>query len=370
MEGERSNSIRVDFSPRDIKRKSDTLAKDARQKELLWMKEVFCVDTFPVGKVESRSWEMTLGSVSNSTAVKYVKAIRKFHEFWHNLSPSQRVIASAEELDMEATDYGAFLVKLPNPPSCSAFGHLYSGLAKFFPATPFRRLSMSLKAYANIVPSNKGLPIPAWLVGLLIGYFVRLKTQRGVLCAVLCWCLFDTLARINELILLPGSRLKLTEGACHGTQTLAMLALKETKTGDKSVALTDAALVSVLSALKDQLKDKANSLFRMSYDVFTNEFYEALRILGFQHAGFTLHSFRHGGATHLKLLGWKVEDIKLRGGWESKAFKIYLSELDVCSADTLAQLQAANPTRTADLIKRGIEFYEKRHLLFKALSMC
>ena len=47
--------------------------------------------------------------------------------------------------------------------------------------------------------------------------------------------------------------------------------------------------------------------------------------LGLGHVGYVPHSLRHGGATHLHMLRWSVDDILIRGRWVAhKSARIYI----------------------------------------------
>jgi hypothetical protein len=362
----------VAFDRRGLKNKQDAIDTRKRDELLIWLQETFCVEIFPDGRAEAASWPLMLLSVKPSTAVAYGKAVEKFHGYLSCIdqqAPGSGQTKNNDELDLAACAYGAYLLELPQPPSSSSYGHLFSGLTKFFPSHTFKRLGVAIQAYSKQVPTNKGLPMPAWIVGYLMGYFIHLQTERGLMCAALTWTLFDTLARINELIEALGEHLQEVSAACKGTTTVGVLAFpEETKHGYKeSVNITDPHLWKVLNAIKQRnAQEKAETLFGISYDVYANELRDALAALGLGE-GYTPHSLRHGGATHLKLCGWTVEDIKMRGRWESKAFKIYLSETEVCGMQHLAKLRISMGSASDEYMRKGVEFYENRHLLFKSV---
>ena len=210
----------------DIKRKQDAIYRKQANDLITWLKDTFCADIYPSGAVEAPTWPLMFATVQPATTVAYGTAIKRFHAFVTNpdLAQSPTSFADGDSLDRGACAYGAHLLQLPEPPSASAYGHLYSGLSKCFPGQKFSRLGASLSAYGKQVPSNKGLPMPAWVVGLLTAHFLTQKTERGLMCAAVVWTLFDTLARINELLEAKMEDLQDVSGACKGAKSLATLA--------------------------------------------------------------------------------------------------------------------------------------------------
>ena len=88
------------------------------------------------------------------------------------------------------------------------------------------------------------------------------------------------------------------------------LRIRKAKTGvNQWVSVRDPAVMALVRGLL--AVPRRGSLFSFSAGVFRTQFKHVCRQLGLS-AAYVPHSLRHGGATHLHLLGWSLEDILMR----------------------------------------------------------
>jgi hypothetical protein len=244
-------------------------------------------------------------------------------------------------------------------------------LIKFFPSLVGRlpRLSKALGGYEKAVPVNKGKPIPAWVVGLLIAHALRQKTAETDVFAVMCWLLFDSYARINEITRLTAGKLQYVgEKATKQTRVRAVIGLPKTKRGHaQSVTIDDEQLVEILLHFKRSAPSPQHRLFGMTYQRFKHLLHKFLQVFNLDNLGYLPHSFRHGGATQARLNGVHIEDIKIRGRWDSKSFKVYLSECEVVGINQETQLASQIDAKTMD---SGINYFNAKYSLCKTRLAC
>ena len=111
--------------------------------------------------------------------------------------------------------------------------------------------------------------------------------------------------------------------------TLAGLRLVETKAGpNQFVRISDPYMLQILPSYVAARRSEVGiegQLFPLQYETLRKTFHRALQWLRLDAQGFTLHSLRHGGATHDSLHGRPIDDIIRPGRWsDPKSAKTYL----------------------------------------------
>jgi hypothetical protein len=149
------------------------------------------------------------------------------------------------------------------------------------------------------------------------------RLAAGVLIA------FDLFLRCGELL-----NLRYEDIADVGDERISVslhkemvVVLKKTKTGrNQNVRVRDPQIVQLIRNLLDTTAPRGY-LFPFTPGVFRAVFKKSLVRLGLSNK-YTLHSLRHGGATHCyQNLNWTFEDVQYRGRWKSaESCKIYLQE--------------------------------------------
>lgn len=156
---------------------------------------------------------------------------------------------------------------------------------------------------------------------------IAVLCQMKKFCSALALFLqFDCFLRPNEVC-----SLKREDIAFPGEGNLGMfincgvVLLRDTKTGPMQIVeLRDPLLIRLLRTLIIE-KDVGEKLFP-SYRVLSSNFQEAMRKLGIDGVGYSLHSLRHGAATQefLNKGFGSLAEIMHRGRWQSATVKKYL----------------------------------------------
>lgn len=183
----------------------------------------------------------------------------------------------------------------------------------------------SLRAWKKSSPSLSYPPIPREVMLHVVNL---LYAQDDPEYALGIWMLFDGLGRASEILKVPLSQVYLPKRDPLSPQSSSIsLTLSNSKTGVKSLCVSDPHLVEALSKrIRSRREEKHVLLFDFSYAQLKKRFSDACAVLGLARCGFVLHSLRHGGATffyHVKKLA--IEDIAVRGHWRSlEALRTYL----------------------------------------------
>ena len=191
-----------------------------------------------------------------------------------------------------------------------------------------------LKGWKNLHPSTTKPPF-TWPITVLLastmashGYFdAGLATLVG----------FDCLLRISEFCKFRIDDVITPNNQLVGPAEQTILRIRRAKTGkEQSVAIWNNDILYLLNIhLQRRCRDQsAAKLF-----VFTAAEYRAivkkcLIALKLDHLGFTPHSLRHGGATHLLRQNHSAGTIYLRGRWSPNSTTI-ITYLQVAAAASL-----------------------------------
>jgi integrase len=136
---------------------------------------------------------------------------------------------------------------------------------------------------------------------------------------------FDCLLRVGELAALRHEDIAFPGDARLGAEyRVSTVSIRKAKTGrNQSVTIRESCVADLVRDVVKATKP-GQPLFPGGAKAFRRAFKETCAELGISDR-YVPHSLRHGGATRLSLLGWKVEDILLRGRWESnKSARIYV----------------------------------------------
>lgn len=193
-----------------------------------------------------------------------------------------------------------------------------------------------LTGFRKLTPVKVRPPV-TWDMAVCVAVQMLRHGRRDFALATLLG--FDCLLRVSELFGLRVRDVVDTGDARLGSEFKQMaLSLQHTKTGPNRWVLVLHPEVRVLlrravagRAASDFVFDAGRMNRRNSQAAYRGLFKKCCGELGLrvppdsQFLPYTPHSLRHGGATQLVLLSWRVEDIMLRGRWAStKSARYYL----------------------------------------------
>lgn len=167
-------------------------------------------------------------------------------------------------------------------------------------------------------PSTPWPPI-SWNITVLIACTMsRLGHYRAGVAVLLAFHCYlrasEVVALRREDIALPGD---LRLAAVGAARDIGVLRLRHTKTGtEQSVTITDKTINTLLRTVYETTVP-GQFIFPFSTQSLRTWFREACHQVGLDHCGFVLHSLRHGGATRDFVSGVSIEDILVRGRWQS-----------------------------------------------------
>ena len=268
----------------------------------------------------SRPTFLQMSSIHESTLKAYRISVSIFKKWLRRSCPE---IWSITALDSALAVYATILYEEnPKRGERQRFINTIFGLEFFVPVCKglLREARMAAKGWNRVAPASSPPPLSLSIVHAISGFYLR----RNKIDYALAFSLgFHGYLRSNELLSLrfrdlslPGDA-RLNAGLC--TQR-AGLVVMEAKTGKlQFVPLSDSHLLIQLQSWTRQSGSRLSSdkVFDMSYGKLSRAFHKALFHLGLSDVGFTLHSLRHGGATHDFLLALPFKDIMSKGRWIS-----------------------------------------------------
>lgn len=196
------------------------------------------------------------------------------------------------------------------------FSVLLAALHKIMPHQVFKIARGTMQAWKSRLPVKQAPSCPVDLANAL-AVLAWSCGQRAVAIAVAL--AFHGLLRISEpLRLRRRDVVVLPSGLC--------LLLAETKRGyEQKVVIHEAWIQSMVLAFMEHgdgaenRREKGDTWLGLSYSKFMYWLQKLLATLNIQSNPLTSHSFRRGGASHLLTLGWRVEDVCVRGRWAAVA---------------------------------------------------
>ena len=217
-------------------------------------------------------------------------------------------------LDELLTDY--FHWRYDTGQSRSGAAATLHGVLALFPhyKSHLRLSALALRGWSRICPPVSYPPLTWDLTCVVAVQLTRSGDWRlgvGVLLS------FDCYLRAGELLQLRVSDVVEPGDARAGSVLNGMaLRLRRTKTGPNKWVEVRRDCVKVLLRWVLARTAADSCLFPVSYAVYRKCFKRVIAGLGLS-PQYTLHSLRHGGATHDCLGGMTVESIMLRGRWVS-----------------------------------------------------
>jgi integrase len=271
--------------------------------------------------------------VQKQTHANYFRALVLFHHWMHPhvKSPSDAknfpfLKLSSEDLDSLLVDYFTSLFNTPNSPSYTRAKQTFFAVLFFAPHFRFS-LSYShalLKSWKKSIPAPQKAPIP-WHLALL---FARICSEQNMMSEALAFLiLHHTYLRVNNVLKLRKSDVVADLKEVDPDFPLMILRILKTKTDPfKTVEIRRQDLADAIVAYVSRLKHGDDLLFNFSYSHLSSVLKSICRSLQLSHFGFTLHKFRHGGASHDHLKGVDFQTIKRRGIWkQDESVEIYVS---------------------------------------------
>lgn len=246
----------------------------------------------------------------------YVRAMRYF-ELWLNpdATPSENFIflnLPPDDLDSLLVKYFTFLFNQPK----FHFHRAKQTFSAFLFFNPKLRFSLSnshamIKAFTKKMSVPTKAPIP-WHVACI---FARICCELCMPKEALAFLLMHhTYLRVNNILKLKKSDVVANLQDVDPSFPLMILRVYQTKTDPfKFVTIRRKDLADILVSFCDFLKNDDDLIFDFSYSHLRNVLKMLCKKLGLQHYGFTIHKFRHGGASHDYLKGVDFQTIKIRG---------------------------------------------------------
>ena len=230
---------------------------------------------------------------------------------------NQRDATTPDELDDLLTDYLHELYEDNGGVGKTTASHTIFGLVKYLPrcSGQLPTAMASLKGWLKLRPSTSYPPL-TWELAVVLACHLtsrgHLREGVGVLLS------FDCLLRVGELV-----GLRRCDVADSGDLRLGSeyrgtaLRLRHTKTGPNQwVQVDNSAVRDLLRCAVRSAAKSTDFLFPFTAASYRTKFKAACSELGLSSL-YVPHSLRHGGATRLHLLGRSVEDILMRGRWQS-----------------------------------------------------
>eukprot|EP00732_Lithocolla_globosa_P000550 Lithocolla_globosa_v1_NODE_182_length_5436_cov_23.147742.p2 type:complete len:309 gc:universal NODE_182_length_5436_cov_23.147742:3369-4295(+) len=247
-------------------------------------------------------------SVADKTNERYVKAAENFLLWAKTLTDEEP--ETYRELDILITDYIIFHFY-----ENSRRGHRQEMIdtkagVELFLGIPSRQLPMTsraLKSWDRLIPGKSPPPLTRELL-FVIARHLRKKGEMRLACGLIVT--FCAYLRINEVLSLKPCDSDVSDRAG--------IRVDIAKTGrNQFVSFDEGFGLHALRWLKVNSLE-GEKMVGVSYWRIRRAFMETLEELGLDHLGFTLHSLRHGGATHDFTQGIDLKLIALRGRWESE----------------------------------------------------
>lgn len=328
------------------------------------------------------------GRVSEKTHQLYYRAARSFVLFYTQRYGSFPPINSADSLLMDHVDKAlcTYVTELflSNPSqSVNLANHAFNGLIYIRPhlKNNLQYTKAALKGWTRMKPWKSRPPIP-WDMACIIA--ITLASSFSLPYGVATLLAFDCYLRISEVTALFNSDVVIPEGAdgqstsapmsvssltfssAYPAKNKTLIRLARTKTGDNKMVIVNRQPLSLLlTFLKTQVKPYQR-LFPFSKFQFRRAFAMACEALHLDHFHFRPHSLRHGGASHDYLLGVKLEDIMIRGRWQS--FVSVRRYLQSAKSLFIKQQQTFSPAMPLPILKSYEASYVVKLMMKAAAS--
>ncbi len=265
----------------------------------------------PVASTSTR--QLVEAAYRPSTISAYKSSVHLFLTWCFN---SNQKVFSVEDLDVALADYIHHIWRHGKGKQMAVT--TYHGIILYIQQAKglLYESILSIKGWQKLKPSNPYPPI-TWELCVLIA--TQMSRMRLFDYAVGTLLSFDCYLRISEMIGLVVSDVAdafdRRLGAVHTTMALR---LAVTKTGNlKWVTVCDTHVIALMRMLIANRSSPSSRLFQFSAAAYRNVLRAVCVSLGLGSIGFVPHSFRHGGATRDFLRGMSLENVLMRGRWES-----------------------------------------------------
>ena len=260
-------------------------------------------------------------ALTEKSRKQYDRGVSMFVAWLRDRSSSPKkatLFHSAQELDVTLSHYLQHVFNTSQKISLArgaVFGveHLHPQLKGQLP-----RCRMSLAGWGKMKPSKPRPPMPKNVMLFLAMRFAR--AGRIDLCLAML-VTFDCMLRVSELTRLKREDVLIPGDARLGSAARGpILRLGRTKTGTEQSAMVEDPLTAELLAwwIANRCQRGA-PLFDWGKSAaahFRKAIHAECKRCGLS-SRFTPHSMRHGGATHRHLQGEGIEEIMLKGRWQS-----------------------------------------------------
>ena len=254
-------------------------------------------------------------SLASGSLLNYRVAVHAFLTWFLSNGYSLNDLASIYTLDSRLTLY---LHHLHSTGAGKQKGkNAVFGIIHFLPFCR-GKLHYSLKSLRGWERSVPSVPHPPMSYTALVVIAVALAAEGRFDMAVGTLLSFDCLLRVSELTALTTADCTTPNDARLGTSlesTSVSLRLAKTKRGRNQFVSVSSPAVKSLFQRHLRLVPSASRVFSFSPTSFRLHLKRVCQSLSLP--PYVPHSLRHGGATYSHLNGLPVEDIMLRGRWES-----------------------------------------------------
>jgi hypothetical protein len=283
-------------------------------------------------------------SLAPSTLKKYKEAVKSF-TIWCN--DNDYDATDEYQLDSLLTEYFHTLYESNDGIGKGQASCTLHGIIKYMPrcANKLPSASMSLQGWLKLRPSQSHPPLTydlAVLISCKMTMNGNISYAIGVLLA------FECLLRIGELCEIEKGDIADAGDPRMGKEySGTSIRLPKTKTGaNQWVTVNDSDVVTLLRLLLSWTPNDTERIFSFSAQSFRSVFKDTCAQLGLSHQ-YVPHSLRHGGATRLHLQGWSIEDILLRGRWQSnKSARRYIQSGRAMLISTSVPKKIAHQAKT------------------------
>jgi integrase len=273
--------------------------------------------------------------VSDKTLSLYSNAANRFIKYCkHHFGSSPPIDKPSPEdihmVDLLLMNYITSMYRSNPHQSVTQANHCFNGLIYMRPHLygELRYAKAAIKGWTRMKPWKSRAPIP-WNMTCIVA--VIMAQSFPLHYAVATLLAFDCYLRISEITALTNSDVILSwtgsseekqrdisslhpdELSSHKT----LIRLAHTKTGDNKMVILNRPSIGILLHRLKQVTEPHGRLFPCSKFQYRAAFTLICKQLHLDVFAFRPHSLRHGGASHDYLLGSKIDEIMLRGRWQS-----------------------------------------------------
>jgi integrase len=253
-------------------------------------------------------------SLAESTRKKYNRAVQLFLQ-WCNRQ--HRTAATFDDLDDLITDYFHDLYEQGDGKGKGLAADTLYGVCKYFPRAQghLPTAEQSLRGWQRLQTSISYPPL-TW--ELTVAISVQMCRHGLVRQGIGTLLAFDCFLRVGELVGLHKSDVADVGDIRVGSGLSGMcLRLRQTKTGaNQWVQVENPHVQKLLRVVMTGTQRPSDRLFPFTSASYRTTFKSICAELGLSE-DYVPHSLRHGGATHWHITGHRIEDILMRGRWQS-----------------------------------------------------